>query len=90
MADHEPGHVAEAAKEAAAVQAVELAAACLMFILAVAAQLGQREASAPDFMTGPRARWAKSAETGWAVAAGMCWRRAERFRVHYEQVTRGW
>lgn len=85
MADHEPGHVKEAAKETAAVKGVELAAALVMVGLAVLAQWAQRRASDPDATTTLTMGWARRAETGWAAAAGVCWRRAEHHRLAYER-----
>lgn len=84
----ENGHVREAAKEAAAVHAVELAAAVVMVGLAVLMQVAQRHASEPDFTRSWRMRWAKKCERGWANVAGWSWRRAERFRVEYEEAAR--
>lgn len=46
MADHDPK---AAAKEAAAVKAVELGAALCMIVIAVALQVAQRQAMGPDF-----------------------------------------
>ena len=85
MPDYEPGHVGEAVKEAAAVKAVELVAACVILAVGVLAQVAARQASEPDYGTLALARWAKACERGWAALAGVCWRRAERFRVEYER-----
>ena len=84
VADTEPGHVKEAAKETAAVKSIELAAALCMVAVAVLAQVAQRRATEPDFAQGLAMGWAKRCERGWAAAAGWCWRRAEAFRQRYE------
>jgi hypothetical protein len=81
--------VSGAVREAAAVKVVELAAACAMVIVAVVMQVAQRRASDPDFTRTWRMRAAKQAERGWACAAGWAWRRAEQFRVEYEDLADG-
>lgn len=53
MAEHDP---AGAAKEAAAVKAVELASAVCLIVMAVVLQIAQREASDPDFIPQLQAR----------------------------------
>lgn len=86
MSDHDP---AGAAKEAAAVKLVELAALGATIILAVLMQVAQRQASSPDFIPTARARAARAYERRWARWAGRCWRRAEAWRLAYERTTGG-
>lgn len=86
MAEHDP---AGAAKEAAAVQAVQLAGAAAFIVIGVAAAIAQREASNPDFIPQLAARarlWrrrlarhaeARLARLGiWALAQAERQRRA--------------
>lgn len=91
--EHDP---AAAAKEAAAVKAVELAAAAVMIGLALVNSLAQRATSDPDFTATTRLRFARAYERRWAHLgrflvnrAGACWQRAEQWRQAYEEATGG-